>query len=55
MNNCSRCGEHVSHNFVRVYGVDGEVNGCPRCMTYRELQAGDGAETEKHTYYPYNQ
>lgn len=42
MPTCSNCGGYVTRDFVRVFGVDGAVNGCPDCSTYRELQNGTG-------------
>lgn len=41
---CGNCGEYVTRHFVRVFGIDGEVYGCPECSTYRELHAGDGID-----------
>lgn len=41
---CSDCGGDVTRDFVRVFGIDGEVHGCPDCSTYRELHDGDGVE-----------
>ncbi|WP_187433059.1 DUF7563 family protein [Natronococcus pandeyae] len=37
MPTCGNCGEYVTHNFVRVFGADGVIQGCPNCTTYREL------------------
>ncbi|MFW5918522.1 MAG: DUF7563 family protein [Haloferacaceae archaeon] len=31
MPKCGNCGSHVSDDYVRVLGVDGEVGGCPSC------------------------
>lgn len=38
MANCQNCGSHVSNDFVRVFGIDGDVHGCPSCRTFRDLQ-----------------
>ncbi|WP_339103084.1 hypothetical protein [Haloterrigena salinisoli] len=43
MPTCGNCDAYVTGDFVRVFGVDDEVHGCPNCSTYRELSAGDGA------------
>lgn len=32
MPKCQGCGSHVSQKFVRVFGVDGEVQGCQECQ-----------------------
>lgn len=37
MPTCDNCGEYVTHNFVRVFGVDGAIRGCPGCMRYSKL------------------
>lgn len=31
MNKCQNCGEHISSDFVRVFGVNGEVESCVFC------------------------
>ena len=42
MAECQRCGEHVTAVFQRVIaGDDGEVHGCPECMTNRAIYRGD--------------
>ncbi|WP_425498442.1 DUF7563 family protein [Natrinema soli] len=41
MPECSDCGRFVTRDFIRVFGIEGEVYGCPDCMTYRELGTGD--------------
>nr|WP_141466633.1 hypothetical protein [Salinadaptatus halalkaliphilus] len=39
---CRNCGEHVTQQFARVFGDNGNiVHGCPACTTYREMQSGD--------------
>ncbi|MFB1066333.1 hypothetical protein [Natrinema sp. H-ect4] len=43
MPTCSDCGEFVTRDFIRVFGVGGEVEGCPACRTNRELGDGDAA------------
>lgn len=30
---CSNCNTTVSHQFFRVWSVDGELNGCPKCKS----------------------
>ncbi|AGB38732.1 DUF7563 family protein [Natronococcus occultus] len=44
MPRCQDCGGYVTRDFVRVFGIDGTVAGCPDCTTYRELQEGGGVE-----------
>ncbi|MDS0477073.1 hypothetical protein [Natrinema sp. 1APR25-10V2] len=44
MPSCSECGEHVTRDYVRVFGVDGAVHGCPTCSTYRDLHGGTGGD-----------
>jgi len=43
MPECSNCGEHITPDFIRIFGVDGEVHSCPACSTYAELKEGAGA------------
>jgi len=43
---CSNCGEHVTPDFLRVFGIDNEVHGCPACATYAELKEGAGARSD---------
>lgn len=56
MPSCTECGEHVTRDYVRVFGVDGEVHGCPSCSTYRDLHGGPAtdrsADTERQTTRP---
>ncbi|MDS0475719.1 hypothetical protein [Natrinema sp. 1APR25-10V2] len=44
MPTCAECDAYVTRDFVRVFGIDGAVHGCPRCTTYRELQDGAGID-----------
>jgi len=38
---CRNCGTHVTQQFARVFGDNGDVvHGCPSCTTYREMQSG---------------
>ncbi|AGB16210.1 hypothetical protein Halru_1603 [Halovivax ruber XH-70] len=38
---CRKCGTHVTQQFARVFGDNGDVvHGCPACTTYREMQSG---------------
>ncbi|MDZ7729840.1 MAG: hypothetical protein U5K37_00740 [Natrialbaceae archaeon] len=38
---CQNCGTHVTQQFARVFGDNGDiVHGCPACTTYREMQSG---------------
>lgn len=38
---CRNCGTHVTQQFARVFGDNGDVvHGCPACTTYREMQSG---------------
>jgi len=39
-NRCNDCGNEVSKDFIRVFGVDGEIEMCPECSTYREMKTG---------------
>ena len=41
-NKCGNCGEQVSEDFRRVYGVNGRVNACPECSTYRVIKETAG-------------
>lgn len=43
MPECAECGKYVTQDFVRVFGIEGEVHGCPDCMTQRELSDGDAS------------
>lgn len=53
MPHCRDCGGYVTRDFIRVFGVDGAVSGCPNCTTYRELNNGGAAEAgEPHTEQP---
>ncbi len=39
---CRNCDAHVTQQFARVFGDNGDVvHGCPSCTTYREMQSGD--------------
>ncbi|NUB91168.1 hypothetical protein HT576_09060 [Haloterrigena sp. SYSU A121-1] len=44
MPTCGECDAYVTSDFVRVFGIDGEVYGCPDCTTYRELQDGEAVD-----------
>lgn len=44
MPHCRDCGGYVTRNFIRVFGVDGAVSGCPNCTTYRELNTGGAVD-----------
>lgn len=37
---CLNCGSHVSKDWVRVNGKDGQVAACPRCSSGREITDG---------------
>lgn len=43
MPTCRNCDRYVTRDFVRVFGLEGELHGCPNCTTYRELYGGNGA------------
>lgn len=43
MPKCQNCGGHVTTDFIRVFGVDGEAHSCPECSTYSNLKEGAGA------------
>lgn len=43
MPNCLECDECVTPQYVRVFGVDGQVHGCLHCLTSREVLSGEGA------------
>ncbi|WP_226483269.1 DUF7563 family protein [Natrinema amylolyticum] len=40
------CGEYVTQDFIRVFGINGDVHGCPTCTTYRELQDGSAVNQQ---------
>lgn len=37
MPECSECGGHVTSDFVRVFGIDGEIHGCPNCTANAQV------------------
>ena len=40
---CQNCESHVTEDYVRVFGIDGEVNSCPSCPDrVTDPQAEDG-------------
>jgi DNA-directed RNA polymerase subunit N (RpoN/RPB10) len=42
---CSSCGAHVSHDFARVFGDNGNnVENCLSCSTTRELGQSEADE-----------
>ena len=42
MAECDRCGAHVSRRFFRVFASnDGELLGCPMCMSSTDLRDGE--------------
>jgi hypothetical protein len=44
MPECNNCGGFVTPDFARVFGDNrNDVNGCVSCMSFRELQNGEGA------------
>lgn len=44
MPECGGCGSHVSIQFMRVFATnDGDVQGCPRCMSNADLFDGGAA------------
>lgn len=47
MPECQECGNHVSENFIRVFGVDGEVHGCPECKSQSSTREFAGLERVK--------
>lgn len=44
MPTCGECDAYVTSDFIRVFGINGEVHGCPNCTSYRELQDGDAVD-----------
>lgn len=41
MPSCDNCGSFVTPDFARVFGDNrNRVDGCVRCMSFRELQEG---------------
>lgn len=34
---CQDCGAWVSRNWIRVFGIDGNVDACRNCATIEEL------------------
>ncbi|WP_164721987.1 DUF7563 family protein [Haloterrigena salifodinae] len=49
MPRCGNCDAYVTSDFIRVFGVNDKVHGCPNCSTYRELSGGNGAVREPET------
>jgi hypothetical protein len=44
MPKCNNCGSFVTPDFARVFGDNrNDVSGCVACMSFRELQNGEGA------------
>ena len=42
MAECDHCGSHVSQQFFRVFSNnDGDLQGCPRCMSGASIRNGD--------------
>lgn len=48
MPECKECGAHVTPDFVRVFGVDGEVHGCTNCEAQGDTRAFAGLEEVKN-------
>lgn len=40
---CNNCERYVSHDFVRVFGRDGEVEHCLDCARNADLHEGAAA------------
>lgn len=38
MPQCDNCGAHLTPEYVRVFGVDGEVPACLHCTTNTEAR-----------------
>lgn len=47
MPECQSCGGHVTRDFVRVFGVDGEVYGCTKCESQGDAREFAGLEEVK--------
>ncbi|WP_435346370.1 DUF7563 family protein [Haloarchaeobius sp. HRN-SO-5] len=43
MPTCNNCGQYVSHDFVRVFGMSGEVESCIDCARNVDLHEGEAA------------
>lgn len=43
MPTCNNCGRYVSHDFIRVFGRDGEAQHCIDCARNADLHAGAAA------------
>ncbi len=43
MPTCTNCERYVSHDFVRVFGSDGEVAYCVHCSRTVDLHEGKAA------------
>ncbi|WP_425607559.1 DUF7563 family protein [Natrinema zhouii] len=43
MPKCQNCEGHITVDFIRVFGIDGEAHRCPACSTNSELKEGAGA------------
>jgi len=39
-NRCENCGNEVSDDFIRVFGINGRIDQCPECASYREMKDG---------------
>lgn len=45
---CVTCGNHVTRQFARVFGDNGDVvHACPECSTYREMKTSDFIPEER--------
>lgn len=40
---CNNCGRYVSHDFVRVFGWEGEVEHCLDCARHADIHDGAAA------------
>lgn len=53
MPECDGCGSHVSTQFIRVFASnDGEVQGCPRCMSNADMFDGGTAVADSASEPP---
>lgn len=48
MPECQNCGNFVTQDFVRVFGVDGKVEGCTECKSQGDARRFAGLNELEH-------